>query len=73
MYQIKNNYLYYISKELNKTYFLNCIDNSIFEIDEIGTKLIEELLTTKSDKRAQEIILLFEGVDLFERKSTETI
>lgn len=70
MYKIKSNYIYFISKELNKTYFLDCETKEMFEIDSVGTELIEELITTDDEKRSQEIVELFEGVDLFEKRSS---
>lgn len=69
MYKIKNGYLYFISEELNKTYILNCITKDVMELDDVGTELIKELLISNDLVRLEEIISLFEGVDLFEKRS----
>ena len=69
MYKIKSNYIYFISEELNKTYLLNCDNKEMLELDSVGTELIKELLNTNDEKRSLEIIELFEGCDLFEKRS----
>ena len=68
MYKFKDNYIYYISEALNKTYVLDLESNDIMEIDGIGTSLIIELLETCSVSRASEILELFSGVDYFEER-----
>jgi len=69
MYKIKSNYIYFVSKFLDKMYLLNCETKEMLELDCVGTDLVKELLSTKDEKRAIEIIELFEGCDLFERRS----
>ena len=39
------------------------------ELDDVGTELIKELLISNDLVRLEEIISLFEGVDLFEKRS----
>lgn len=71
MYKFKNNFLYYISQSQDITYILDCRTNKIVEIDSIGTALIKELLETKSENKAKEILDLFEGCDFFEKSGTK--
>ncbi len=73
MYKFKNNFIYFISRYKKVTYILNCKTNDILEIDSLGTDLIEELLTTDDEKRAKEIIGLFEECDFFEKRNTGKI
>lgn len=70
MYKVKSNYIYFISNALSKAYFLNCETKEILEIDGIGVELINEILSTNDEKRALEIIDLFEGCGLFEKRSS---
>lgn len=70
MYKVKSDYIYFISKALNKAYFLNCVTKDIIELDDIGVELVNEILSTTDEKRALEIIDLFEGCDLFEKRSS---
>ena len=70
MYKVKSDYIYFISKSLNKAYFLNCVTKDIIELDDIGVELVNEILHTSDEERALEIIDLFEGCDLFEKRSS---
>lgn len=70
MYRFKNNFIYYISKMQKATYILDCNTNEIIELDSVGTELLTELLNTTDEKRAIEILKLFEGCDFFEKRSS---
>lgn len=70
MYKFKSNFIYYISTIQKITYILNCSTNEITELDTVGTELLEELLKTTDEKRAKEILELFEECDFFEKRST---
>ncbi len=70
MMKLNDDLIIYITEDLNEpvAFILNCKNNTILKIDNIGIELIKKILNSKPEEDISEYISMFEGCDLFEKR-----
>ena len=66
--KLNKNIIYYITEDLpeKKGFILNCKTNTVLELDELAVTYFLRILNAENKKDIEDILVYFEGCDLFE-------